>query len=134
MSSLDATLSSWQPRALSLLRIMAGLLFLQHGVSKMFAFPLPYLVKVVPYSPSWFAGIIELVGGFLIVIGLFTRPAAFICAGTMAFAYFMGHAPRGFYPLFNGGNLAVLYCFVFFYLAFAGGGAWSVDATRERKG
>ncbi len=130
MSNLDTTLNAWQPRVLSILRIMVGLLFLQHGVSKIFAFPQPYPVKVELFTLSWTAGLIELVGGLLVAIGLFTRPAAFICAGTMAFAYFMGHAPRGFYPLFNGGNLAVMYCFAFLYLVFAGGGSWSADVAR----
>jgi len=132
MSSLEMTLNAWHPRVLSILRIMVGLLFMQHGLSKLFGFPLPYPMKVELFSLSWVAGVIELVGGGLVVLGLFTRPAAFICAGTMAFAYFMGHAPRGFYPLFNGGNLAVMYCFAFFYLVFAGGGAWSVDAARSK--
>ena len=82
----------------------------------------------------WFAGIIELLLAPLLIVGFLTRPVAFILAGEMAFAYFIGHAPRGFYPSVNGGNLSIMYCFVFFYLAFAGGGPWSVDAALERRG
>jgi putative oxidoreductase len=85
--------------------------------------------KIDPLSMIWFAGAIELVGGVLLVLGLFTRWTAFICAGLMAFAYFIGHAPKSFYPVQNGGTLAIAFCFVFFYLFFAGGGPWSVDAA-----
>jgi|SRR5215472_1715553 len=124
----------WQPRILSVLRIMVGLLYLQHGLSKVFGFPpsanpRPYvLMTLVP----GLAGILELVGGALITVGLFTRIVAFILSGEMAFAYFMAHAPRGFIPLVNGGELAAIYCFVFLYLAFAGGGPWSLDRLRDK--
>jgi putative oxidoreductase len=128
MNSLEAMLTSWQPRILSVLRIVAGLLLLQHGLVKHFSFPMAYPSKLETFSLLWFAGVIEIVGGILLVLGLFTRWAAFVCAGFAAFAYFMGHAPKSFYPIVNGGNLAVLYCFVFFYLFFAGGGSWSLDA------
>jgi putative oxidoreductase len=121
----------WAPRMLSVLRIVAGLVFWQHGVQKLLQFPVarpgPELLSL-----SWFAGVIELVLAPL--RGLFTRPVAFILAGEMAFAYWIGHAPRGFYPSVNGGNLAIMYCFVFLYLAFAGGGPWSVDSALRRRG
>jgi putative oxidoreductase len=123
-------LESWQPRMLSLLRFMAGLLLLQHGCMKFLGFPAPYTQPMPFGGLLWFSGIIELVGGALLVIGLFTRPVAFICSGFTAFAYFIAHAPRGFFPILNGGELAVLYCFVFFYLVFAGPGPISVDARR----
>jgi putative oxidoreductase len=118
---------SWSPRMLSVLRIMTGLLFLEHGTQKFFAFPGPgpALTSLVVVQ-----GLLELVGGILILIGLFTRPVAFILAGDMAVAYFMAHAPRGFFPTLNGGQLAILFCFVFLYLFVAGGGAWGVDAQR----
>ncbi len=123
-------LSPWQPRLLSLLRIVAGLLFLQHGLMKLFSFPGPFMRPVATGELVWFAGLIEIIGGLLLIIGLFTRYTAFICAGLMAFAYFIGHAGRGLYPILNGGNLAILYCFVFLYIASAGPGPWSVDANR----
>jgi putative oxidoreductase len=129
MNGLEATLASWQPRILSVLRIMAGLLLLQFGLAKHFSFPMTWPNKFEPFSQIWFAGAIELVGGVLLVLGLFTRWTAFVCAGLMAFAYFIGHAPKSFYPVQNGGTLAIIFCFVFFYLFFAGGGPWSVDAA-----
>jgi putative oxidoreductase len=131
---LNALENTWAPRVLSLLRIMAGLLLLQFGMAKHLGFPIfEYLNKVQPYSLPWVAGLLELVGGALLLIGLCTRPVAFVLSGLMAFAYFLGHAPRGFYPLTNGGNLAVLFCFVFLYFACAGGGAWSVDALLRKR-
>jgi putative oxidoreductase len=125
---------TWAPRVLSLLRIMAGLLLWQYGLQKLLGFPPPSPPRPGPeiYSLSWFAGLLELVLSPFVIVGLFTRPVAFILAGEMAFAYFIGHAPRGFYPILNGGNLAILFCFAFFYLAFAGGGTWSVDALLRR--
>jgi putative oxidoreductase len=134
MNGLDASLNAWQPRILSILRIVAGLLFMQHGLSKHFAFPIPYVGGQFPmFGQIWFAGWIEIIGGLLLVLGLFTRWVAFLCSGLMAFAYFLGHQHRAWFPLANAGNLAILYCFVFFYLFFAGGGPWSVDATRDNK-
>lgn len=125
---------TWEPRILSVLRIMVGLLYVQHGLNKVFGFPLgsapakPYvLMSLVP----GLAGLLELVGGALVAMGLYTRIAAFIVSGEMAAAYFMSHAPRGFFPYSNGGTLAVIYCFVFFYLAFAGPGPWSLDRWRR---
>lgn len=134
MSDLDKTLADWQPRILSVLRIVAGLLFMQHGIVKHFSYPMAYAnaAQLYPGSLIWFAGWIEIVGGLLLVLGLFTRWTAFLCSGLMAFAYFMGHQPRGMLPMQNGGNLAILYCFVFFYIFFAGPGPWSVDAARNK--
>jgi len=124
---LDAPLDPYRPYALSILRFVVGLLYLQHGTAKIFNFPPQNDMPPFP-RPEWFAGRIELVGSALIIVGLFTRPVAFILSGEMAFAYFMSHRPRGFFPLLNGGEPAVLFCFVFLYLTFAGGGPLSLDA------
>jgi len=123
-------IASWSPRMLSVLRIMTGLLFLEHGTQKLLGFPPPANPGPALFSLLGFQGILELVGGILILIGLFTRPVAFILAGDMAVAYFHSHGPRGFFPTLNGGQLAILFCFVFLYLFVAGGGAWSVDQQR----
>jgi putative oxidoreductase len=121
-------LSNLAPHILSILRIVAGLLFLQHGLVKLFAFPMPFPNPPAVGTLIWYQGLIEVIGGPLLILGLLTRPVAFILAGDMAFAYFMGHAPRSFYPIQNGGNLAILYSFVFFYLVFSGPGRWSIDS------
>ena len=121
----------YRPYVLSILRIMAALLLLQHGLSKFFGWPVPTPMPAT-FSLIWFAGAIELVGGILLALGLFTRPVAFILSGELAFAYFIGHAPSGFFPQANRGELAALYSFVFLYLAFAGGGPWSLDALLRR--
>ena len=126
-------LTRFQGPLLSVLRIMSGLLFLQHGTTKYLHFPPTQMSGASPLSMGGAAGIIELVGGVLLVLGLFTRPTAFICSGTMAVGYFLAHFPKGFYPILNGGELAALYCFVFLYLAAAGGGPWSVDHLRGRR-
>jgi putative oxidoreductase len=126
-SGLYAALDPYRPYVLSVLRVVVGLLYLQHGTAKMFNFPPQNDVPAYP-RPEWFAGRIELVGSALIILGLFTRPVAFILSGEMAFAYFMSHRPRGFFPLLNGGEPAVLFCFAFLYLVFAGGGPLSLDA------
>lgn len=118
------------PHVLSLMRIMAALLLMQHGTTKVLGFPATQMTGVSLVSMSGIAGIIELVGGALLLIGLFSRATAFILSGMTAVAYFLMHAPKDFYPLVNGGELAALYCFVFFYLVFAGPGPWSVDALR----
>jgi putative oxidoreductase len=132
--NLDTFCAAWAPRLLSVLRIMSGLLLLQHGTAKLLKFPLvPPLANVPLASPPGIAGIMELVGGLLLIAGLFTRPTAFLLSGMTAVAYFMAHAGRGFFPILNGGELAVLYCFVFFYLAAAGAGPWSVDAALRKK-
>ena len=112
---------------LSLLRIMSGLLLLQHGTSKYLGIPQTDHTGASPFTMGGAAGVIELIAGTLIVIGLFTRPAAFIASGTMAVAYFYAHAGQNFYPILNGGELAALYCFVFLYLAAAGAGPISID-------
>ena len=123
-------LAPWTPQLLSVLRIMSGLLLLQHGTTKYLNFPESQMNNASPFTMSGAAGVLELIGGVLIVIGLFTRPVAFVLSGMLAVAYFYAHAPQGFFPLLNGGELAILYCFVFLFLAAAGGGAWSVDRLR----
>ncbi len=126
-ASIPAT---WSPRLLSALRIVSAFLFMAHGSQKLFDLPLPgpgqlpTLVLV--------AGILEFFGGLLLLLGLFTRPVAFVLAGQMAVAYFMQHAPQGFFPLVNQGELAALYCFIFLYLSAVGGGPWSVDSALAR--
>ncbi|SCW90967.1 putative oxidoreductase [Sphingobium faniae] len=122
------------PYALALLRIVSGLIFLAHGTQKFFGFPGGERAwsGLAFDNPGAFAGIVETVAGALIVLGLFTRPAAFIASGTMAVAYWMAHAPQNFFPVNNGGDAAILFCFVFLYLVFAGPGAWSVDGVRLR--
>ena len=131
--NLDALGAAWAPRLLSVLRIMAGLLFLQHGTAKLLKIPaIPMFANLSLTSPPGIAGILELVGGVLMILGLFTRSTAFVLSGLMAVAYFMAHAPRGFYPILNAGELAALYCFVFLYIAAAGPGPWSLDAARRK--
>ena len=131
--NFDALASAWAPRLLSILRIMTGLLFLQHGTAKLLKIPVfPMFANLSLTSLPGIAGILELVGGVLIILGLFTRSVAFVLSGLMAAAYFMAHAPRGFYPILNAGELAILFCFVFLYLAAAGPGPWSIDAARRK--
>jgi putative oxidoreductase len=126
----NAVLATWSPRLLSVLRIVAALLFLQHGLAKLLHFPhVAMFDQLQLFSLLGLAGVIELVGSVLLLIGLFTRPAAFIMSGEMAVAYFMAHGPRGFFPILNQGELALLFCFVFLYLAAAGGGPWSLDGA-----
>jgi putative oxidoreductase len=124
MNRLYANLEKVRPFILSVLRIVAALLFLQSGLEKLLGFPAagPPLSDLIVV-----AALIETFGGLLLLLGLFTRWAALVMSGEMAFAYFIAHAPKSFYPAVNGGNLAILYCFVFFYFVFAGGGPWSVD-------
>ena len=124
-------LSRWQPQLLAILRIVVGLLFLEHALSKFFAFPVPFPVHPLP-TLLIAAGVIELVTGVLVTIGLFTRLAAFIASGEMAVGYFMSHFPQGFWPIANKGEGAILFCFVFLYIAAAGPGAWSIDSARLR--
>jgi putative oxidoreductase len=128
MTSLDR----FSPYVLSILRIMAGLLFCEHGLSKLFGFP-PHGALPPFMALEWFAGIIECFGGALVALGLFTRPAALIMSGEMAIGYFMMHAPKSVFPLLNGGDAAVLYCFLFLYFVFAGPGPLSLDALLWRK-
>jgi putative oxidoreductase len=133
MAGLNIAYAQWTPRLLSVLRIVAALLFMTHGAQKLLGFPAPMPGGGGSLPPLFMvAGVLELFGGLLLLLGLFTRPVAFILAGEMAVAYFMAHATRGLWPLLNGGELAVLYCFVFLYLAVAGGGEWSVDRLWRR--
>ncbi|HEY5106520.1 MAG TPA: DoxX family protein [Caulobacteraceae bacterium] len=128
-------LNAWAPRALSLLRIVAALLFIEHGAMKLFHFPVPQPGAPNPLPMMMLAaGWIEIVGGLLLLLGLFTRPVALIASGEMAVAYFTAHFPHSPWPGVNLGGEAILYCWVFFYLIFAGGGAWSLDAVLRKKG
>jgi putative oxidoreductase len=128
-----ALLATWTPRLLGLLRIITGFLYLQHGTAKLFGAPhVAMFDGLQVMSLMGVAGILELVGGALLLLGLFTRPVAFILSGQMAAAYFMAHAPQGFLPILNGGELAVLYSFIFLYFAAAGGGAFSIDGLRGK--
>jgi putative oxidoreductase len=127
MSSLDR-LSKYAPEMLSIARIVIGLLFFEHGTSKLLDFP-HGPVQPAMGSLIWFQGIIEIVGGALFTIGFLTRPVAFILAGDMAVAYFMAHFSKGFFPMLNGGDAAVLYCFVFLIYFVAGGGRWAADGA-----
>ncbi|WP_407524705.1 DoxX family protein [Methylobacterium oryzisoli] len=128
-----AAADRYAPLVLSILRIVAALIFMAHGTQKILGFPAhpnpPALLSL-----SGIAGLIELVGGALLALGLFSRPVAFLLSGEMAFAYFIAHAPRNFFPVLNGGDAAILYCFVFLYIAFAGPGPLSLDAMRARRG
>lgn len=130
---MENLVEAWKPRVLSLLRIVAAFLFMQHGAQKIFGYPAPQRGEFELFSLMGLAGTLELFGGALLLIGLFTRPVAFVLSGMMAVAYFMAHAPKAFWPLLNGGELAALFSFVFLYLAFAGGGAWSIDACLKSK-
>jgi putative oxidoreductase len=117
----------WTPRLLSILRIVAALIFMAHGTQKLLGFPASPNPSPEVFSLSWIAGVLELFGGALLILGLFVRPVAFVLSGLMAAAYWIAHAPRSVYPVLNGGDAAILYCFVFLFLAAAGGGAWSLD-------
>ena len=128
----NAALTPWAPRVLSVLRIVVALLYLQHGLTKFFGFP-GSAPASMPLFPTVLAGLIEIIGSILLLLGLFTRPAAFIMSGEMAVGYFMAHAPQSFFPLLNHGDGAILYCFVFLYLVFAGPGPWSLDALIWRR-
>jgi putative oxidoreductase len=130
---MNSVIANWTPRLLSVLRIVAAFLFMAHGTEKWLAFPEPRESPTMLWSLSGVAGLLELVGGFLLLLGLFTRPVAFVLSGLMASAYFIAHAPDDFWPIVNRGELAALYCFVFLYLAAAGGGPWSVDRWLRHK-
>ena len=131
-SRVPSAVSSFSPQVRSIVRVVAALLFLEHGLSRLFGWP-----SALPTPPTftlyWFAGAIELAGGLLLALGLFTRPAALIMSGEMAAAYFISHAPHSFFPILNRGDAAILYCFIFLYFAFAGPGPWSLDARRGRE-
>jgi putative oxidoreductase len=135
-NDMDQTFARFQPAALSLMRFITGLLMFQYGVAKIFKFPvLPYFANIPPLITT--AGTIELIGGALLMLGLFSRPVAFILSGEMAFAYFIGHMFKGetpvFLPLINGGTAAILFCFTCLYLATSGGGPISLDAVLRNK-
>ena len=124
----------WAPRVLAIVRIVAALLFIEHGTQKLFGFPAPPAFGMpAVFSLLWFAAVIEAIGGLMLLVGLLTRPVAFLLAGEMAVAYFMAHAPRSFFPALNGGDAAILFCFVFFYISFAGGGAWQAETVLRRR-
>jgi putative oxidoreductase len=130
------TLDRYTPHAIAVLRIVTALIFMEHGTQKLFGWPGPPPGGALPpaFSLFWVGAVLEAVGGLLILIGLFTRPVAFLLAGEMAVAYWMFHAPQNFFPALNGGDAAILYCFVFLLLVFTGPGAWSVDGMRGTAG
>jgi putative oxidoreductase len=124
----------WAPRMLSILRIVAALIFMEHGTQKLLGFPPSDRPGPELFSLLGLAGVLELFGGLLLLLGLFTRPVAFVLSGQMAVAYWMAHAPQSIFPVLNGGDAAILYCFVFLYLVFAGGGVWSLDRAYRGEG
>jgi len=124
-------LDKYQPQVLSVFRIVAALLFIAHGTQKLLGFPAAEFSPPM-FSIFWFAGLIEIVTGALMVVGLFTRPAAFLASGTMAVAYWMAHAPSNPFPVNNGGDAAILFCFAFLYFVVSGPGPWSIDASRNK--
>ena len=133
-SNIGAKWSAWAPQLLSVLRIVAAVMFMQAGTMKLFGWPaaMPDGATPTMWSQVWVGGVLEVVGGALLIVGLFTRPVAFILSGMMAVAYFQFHAPNGFWPIVNQGQPAVLYCFIWLYLSAAGGGPWSLDALRKK--
>ncbi|HEY8671392.1 MAG TPA: DoxX family protein [Terriglobales bacterium] len=128
---MNDRIAGYWPETLSLVRIVIGLLFLEHGSSKLLGFPTPLHPEPAIMTLEWVQGAIELAGGLFLAIGFFTRPIAFILAGDMAAAYFMAHAPKNFFPMLNGGDAAILYCFIFLLLFVAGPGRWSIDRTNS---
>lgn len=137
IARVGARSRSWAPQLLSVLRIVAGFMFTLAGTSKIFAFPVgmpPDGSTATPFTQVWIGGVLEVLGGALMMLGLYTQPVAFILSGEMAVAYFQFHAPQGFWPTVNGGVPAALYCFVWLYFAAAGPGPWSLDAWRSRRG
>jgi putative oxidoreductase len=131
--ALGAAAANWTPRVLSVLRIVAGLLYFEHGMQKLFDFPASTGGAVPLFSYSGLIGTLEFVGGLFLVIGLFTRQTAFILSGMMAVAYWTAHAPKSHFPAVNGGDAAILFSFLFLYFAFAGAGPWSLDVMRTSK-
>jgi putative oxidoreductase len=135
MADGDSFMGSWSTRVLSVLRIISAFLYMQHGAQKLFGvFAMHQMHSFPLFSFMGLGGVLEFFGGLLVLLGLFTRPVAFILSGQMAVAYFMVHAPKGFWPIVNGGDLAALWSFVFLYLAAVGGGVWSLDYMLRRKG
>jgi putative oxidoreductase len=133
--NLAEVCSKWSPRLLSVLRMVTGLLFMLHGSQKLFGAPVETVKEPVALlSLLGLAGVLEFFGGLFILLGLLTRPVAFLLAGQMAVAYFLAHAPKGFWPILNRGELAILYCYIFLYLAAAGGGPWSLDRLWRKRG
>jgi putative oxidoreductase len=133
MTLFDRIPDVWTARMLSVLRIVAALLFMEHGTQKLFGFPASEFSPSIMTLP-WFAGVLEVFGGAALLLGVFTRPVAFVLSGQMAVAYWMAHAPGSAFPVVNGGDAAILFCFVFLYIVFAGPGAWSLDARRAEAG
>ena len=133
INALQSKLEEYSGELLSLLRIFAGYTFMLHGTQKLFSFPIEPSMTVELVSMIGLAGLIESIGGLLLLIGLFTRPVAFLCSGMMGVAYWIAHAPSGnfLWPLDNDGDAAVLFCFAFLYIAAVGGGKWSVDSARQ---
>ncbi|MGE0597127.1 MAG: DoxX family protein [Hyphomonadaceae bacterium] len=129
-------LDRFSGQLLSILRIVSALLFLAHGTAKLFQFPATEMFTEPPEVGTlmWIAGAMEVAGGGLLLVGLLTRPVAFVLSGMMAVAYWMAHAPQGMHPILNGGELAIMFCFAFLYIAAAGGGPWALDAIMKRKG
>jgi putative oxidoreductase len=123
----------WRPQFLSLLRIVTALLFLSHGMSKIFGIPESSASFPSPWTLLWVAGMLELIGGTLLLIGLLTRPVALLLAGEMAVAYWMFHAPQNFWPVLNGGESAIMFCFIFLFFVFSGPGPWSVDCWWQKR-
>ena len=129
---MDQLAATWAPRVLGILRIVTALLFIEHGTQKLFAFPGPFPGGQPPLlSLAGAAAVLELFGGLLVLAGFLTRPVAFLLSGEMAVGYWLVHAPRNFFPVLNGGDAAILFCFIFLYLAAAGPGAWSIDGRRR---
>ncbi|GJE25911.1 DoxX family protein [Methylobacterium organophilum] len=128
---VETITATWGPRMLSILRIVSGLVFMAHGTQKILGFPASAMNPPILSMPG-IAGLLELVGGALLIVGFLSRPVAFILSGEMAVAYFLAHAPKSFFPALNGGDAAILFCFVFLYIAVAGPGPWSVDAQLRR--
>ncbi|WP_200945916.1 DoxX family protein [Rhizobium sp. Leaf391] len=124
-------LKTWAPHILSVMRVLAASSFFTHGTMKLFGWPAPFEYPMNPLLYT--AAALEIIGGLLLIVGLFSRPVAFVLSGSMAVAYFIGHSPRGFFPVLNGGEPAMFFCFIFLYIAAAGPGAWSADAVAGRE-
>ena len=134
-SPVGAFAADWTPQVLSIVRIVVALLIIEHGAQKLFGFPTPSANgSPAAFSLIWYAAVLEFFGGLLLLGGLATRLAAFVLSGEMAFAYWMAHAPRSPFPIVNGGDAAILFCFIFLFFAAAGGGAWSLDRLMQRRG